>query len=176
MTGFLELAGKKVRLRPFGSGDITDAYIGWLGDAEVTRYSNQRFRTHTRESCEIYLASFAGTRNLFVSIRDANSDTAIGTMTAYRNLHHDTCDVGIMIGNRDYWGGGYGQEAWNLLTEWLMDVAGVRKLTAGTLRANGGMVKLMERSGMVPDGVRIGQELVDGEPVDIVHYARFCDR
>ena len=176
VTGFLELAGEKVRLKPFGSGDITDAYIGWLNDPEVTRYSNQRFRHHTRESCKEYLASFAGTRNLFVSVRISPDNTAIGTMTAYRDLNHGTCDVGIMIGERDCWGGGYGQEAWNLLTAWLLEVAGVRKLTAGCLAANGGMVKLMERSGMVPDGVRKAQELVDGEPVDIVHYAKFADR
>ena len=175
MTEFLELSGEKVRLKPMGSGDITDAYILWLNNPEVTRFSNQRFRTHTRESCEAYLASFAGTRNLFVSVRDAASGTAIGTMTAYRNLNHGTCDVGIMIGNRDYWGGGYGQEAWNLLTSWLLAEAGVRKLTAGCLAANRAMITLMERSGMVPDGVRMGQELVDGEPTDILHYARFSD-
>ena len=116
MAGFLELVGEKVRLKPFGSGDITDAYLDWLSDPAVTRFFNQRFRTHTRESCELYLASFAGTPNLFVSVRDKASDAAIGTMTAYRNLEHGTCDVGIMIGARDYWGGGYGQEAWNLLT------------------------------------------------------------
>ena len=54
-------------------------------------------------------------------------------------------------------------------------MAGVRKLTAGCIAANGGMIKLMERSRMKPDGVRKRQELVDGEPVDIVHYARFSD-
>ncbi len=176
MAEFLELTGEKVVLRPFGSGDVTDAYLGWLNDPEVTRYSNQRFRTHTRESCEAYLASFAGTRNLFVSVRAKDSDKAIGTMTAYRNLNHGTCDVGIMIGERHYWGDGYGQEAWDLLTDWLIEMAGVRKLTAGCLAANGGMVKLMERSGMVPDGVRKDQELIDEEPVDIVHYAKFADR
>lgn len=175
MTGFLELVGEKVRLKPFGSGDITDAYIGWLNDPKVTRYSNQRFCTHTRESCELYLASFAGTHNLFVSVWDKESGKAIGTMTAYRNRAHGTCDVGIMIGERDYWGGGYGQEAWNLLTEWLLDVAGVRKLTAGCLAANTGMIILMVRSGMQPDGTRKAQEMVDGEPVDIVHYAKFAD-
>ncbi|MEM9500356.1 MAG: GNAT family protein [Pseudomonadota bacterium] len=175
VTEFLELVGEKVRLRPFGSSDITDPYIGWLNDPEVTRFSNQRFRHHTCESCMAYLASFAGTRNVFVSVREKAGNASIGTMTAYRNLNHDTCDVGIMIGNRDYWGGGYGQEAWNLLTDWLIIEVGVRKITAGCLAVNGAMITLMERSGMVPDGVRKGQEIFDGSPVDIVHYARFSD-
>lgn len=174
---FDRLEGTKVRLRPFGPEDITDAYIGWLNDPEVTRYSNQRFRTHTRENCEAYLAGFAGTPNLFVCVRDAADDAAIGTMTAYRNLHHGTCDVGIMIGARDHWGGGYGQEAWNLLSGWLLDPRGgaVRKLTAGTLAVNGAMVRLMERSGMTLEAVRREQEIVEGEPVNMVHYARFAD-
>lgn len=169
------LEGSKVVLRPFGLDDVTDAYVGWLNDPEVTRYSNQRFRTHTRASCEAYVASFAGSANLFVSIRDAQSDRAIGTMTAYRNDHHGTCDVGIMIGERDYWGGGYGQGAWDLLTGWLLGEGGVRKLTAGCLAPNGGMVKLMERSGMTREAVRKDQEIVDGTAEDILLYARFAD-
>ena len=173
--GFDGLTGEKVSLRPFSPADVTEVYVGWLNDPEVTRFSNQRFRSHSRESCEAYLASFADTANLFVSIRDAKSDRAIGTMTAYRNEHHVTCDVGIMIGERDYWGGGYGQEAWNLLTDWLLTEGGVRKLTAGCLAPNGGMVRLMERSGMVREAVRKDHEIVDGRPEDIVLYARFSD-
>ena len=61
-TGFDRLIGGKVALRPFGAADVTDAYVGWLNDPEVTRFSNQRFRTHTRGSCEEYLASFAAMR------------------------------------------------------------------------------------------------------------------
>ena len=171
----MELTGTKVSLRPFTLQDITDDYIGWLNDPEVTRYSNQRFFVHDRASCKAYFASFADTANAFLSIHTTLNPTAIGTMTAYRNLHHKTCDAGIMVGNRSYWGGGYGQEAWNLLTNWLLSEGEVRKLTAGCLAANQAMVRLMERSGMVHEATREGQELLDGEPTDIVHYARFAD-
>lgn len=172
---FAGLRGERVALQLFGPEDVTDEYVAWLNDPEVTRFSNQRFRTHTRGSCEAYLASFVGTENLFVSIRDAATGDAIGTMTAYPNPQHGTCDVGIMIGARPYWGGGYGQEAWNLLTGWLLGQGGVRKLTAGCLALNGGMVRLMERSGMTREAVRVAQEIVDGKPQDIVLYARFAD-
>lgn len=171
---FSSLEGAKVALRCFGDADITDAYVGWLNDPEVTRYSNQRFRHHTRESCKAYLSSFAGTDNLFLSVRDAATNRAIGTMTAYRSVHHGTCDVGIMIGESGCWGGGYGQEAWNLLTGWLLDEGGVRKLTAGCLAPNRGMVRLMERSGMHLEATRSRHEIVDGTPEDIVLYARFA--
>ena len=174
LSAFSSLAGKKVHLRRFGPEDLTAAYIGWLNDPKVTRFSNQRFRAHTVACCEAYRASFDESPHLFLSVRDAATGAAIGTMTAYANPHHETCDVGIIIGARDYWGGGYGQDAWNALIRWLISEGGVRKLTAGCLAANRAMITLMERSGMAREAVRVGQELLDGEPCDIVHYAKFA--
>lgn len=180
------LRGRRVLLRPFTAADITDTYIGWLNDPEVVRYSNQRFVRHTRESCERYFASFAGASdgaNLFVSLRVAEPgaverperpDQAVGTLTAYRSLAHGTADVGILLGERAVWGQGIGLEAWQLLTDWLLTTPGLRKVTAGTLACNRSMLAVAERSGMRREGVRRAQELVDGTPTDIVHYARFA--
>lgn len=173
MSGFPGLADEKVVLRPFTRDDITQAYLGWLNDARVTRFSNQRFRSHDEASAAAYLATFAGTANLFLSIRDALGDTAIGTMTAYRTPQHGLADIGIMIGNPDHWGGGYGQAAWNLLSGWLLD-NGTRKLTGGTLAGNAGMIRIFERSGMHLEATRKDHEIVDGAPMDILLYARFA--
>ena len=175
LSAFTALEGAKVRLRRFTPGDITPSYLSWLNDPVVTRFSNQRFRSHTQNTCEDYCAGFNGSPHLFLSVQDKLSDAAIGTMTAYANPHHGVCDVGIMIGARDCWSGGYGQDAWDTLTRWLLSEGGVRKLTAGCLATNAAMVRLMQRSGMEPDGVRARQEMVEGEAIDIVHYAAFSD-
>lgn len=174
------LQGPRVRLRPFTAADITDTYVGWLNDPEVVRYSNQRFVQHTRASCERYFASFAGTANLFVSLRVAKpgaserGEIPVGTLTAYRSLPHGTADVGILLGERAVWGQGLGLEAWQVFTDWLLGTPGLRKLTAGTLACNRAMLSVAERSGMAREGVRRAQELVDGEPTDIVYFGRFA--
>ena len=167
------LTGAKVVVEPFGADDLTETYIGWLNDPVVTRFSNQRFREHDRASCAAYLASFAGTANHFLAIRDRIDGRMIGTMTVYRALPHGTADVGIMIGDSARWGGGFGQDAWNLVIDWLLRQPDIRKVTAGTLACNKGMVRLMERSGMTLEGVRRAQELVEGEPQDLVLYGKF---
>lgn len=167
------LEGKMVRLRPFGAADVDSDYLAWLNDPETTRYSNQRFRTHDARSGAAYLASFADTANLFISVRALEDDRALGTMTAYLNPHHGTADLGILIGDGSVRGQGYGQEAWNLLLAWLLARPGIRKVTCGTSADNRAMIRVAERAGMEPDGVRRAQELVDGVPVDIIHYARF---
>lgn len=167
------LSGSLVELRPFTKADITPAYLGWLRDPEVVRFSNQRFRTHTTESCTAYLASFEGTANQFFSIQRQSDGRAVGTMTAYLSSAHGTADLGILIGDRGCWGQGLGLDAWQTLMAHLFQQAGLRKITAGTLRPNIGMVRIMERAGMHLEGVRARQEIVDGVPVDALLYASF---
>lgn len=172
---FVELRTARLRLRPFTGTDIDECYVGWLRDPEVVRYSNQRFKQHDLDSCRRYLEGFAGTDNLFASVRTLDCDRAIGTMTAYRNRHHGTADMGILVGARDVWGRGYGQEAWNAMLDWLIALPGMRKVTCGTLACNEGMLRLARRSGMQHEATRRAQELVDGVPVDMLLFARFAD-
>ena len=169
----LSLTGARIELATFTEEDITSDYLGWLNDPLVTRFSNQRFHTQSRESCRSYLRSFTGTDNLFLSIRRREDAKPIGTMTAYISPAHGTADMGILIGDRSVWGHGYGQEAWDTLVNHLAILPGMRKLTCGTLACNDAMIRIAERAGMQLEGRRVAQELVEGEPVDILYFARF---
>lgn len=170
-----EITGDRVKLRPFKQSDITDEYLSWLNDPVVTKFSNQRFREHDRESALAYLGSFAGTRNLFYSIHALDTDEAMGTANAFRDFNHGVCDAGIVIGNRKYWGGGYGQEAWNLWVDWILTEGEMRKITAGCFDENTAARKMVERSGMEIEGVRPKQQVFDGRAGDVVLYAKFAD-
>lgn len=166
------LTGPRVQLARFRPDDITPAYLSWLNDAEVLRFSNQRFRRHYAETARTYLQSFDGTDNLFLAIRAVQYGTMIGTMTAYVDSRHGTADIGLLIGERAVWGRGFGLAAWQLLIDALLACPGMRKITAGTLGGNVGMLRIMQRSGMALEGIRRQQELVDGEPQDIHLYGR----
>lgn len=170
----LRLRGRLLELRTFTEADITAAYLGWLNDPLVVRYSNQRFRKYDGASALAYLRGFDAGANLFLSARRLRDDEAIGTLTAYIAPAHGTADVGIMIGEHSGWGQGFGQDAWDTLLQWLLGPRGLRKVTAGTLACNVGMIRVMERSGMQLEGARRAQEIVDDEPVDVLYYARFA--
>lgn len=171
LRGVLE--GRQVRLRPFGAPDITPVYLGWLQDPEIVRFSNQRFRTHTADTCQAYLTSFNGGPNYFLSICDRDTEAMLGTMTVYRSVHHGTADIGIMVGERRVWGQGIGADAFGTVMATLLDSGEIRKVTAGTLSVNTGMIRIMEKAGMQHEATRRDQELADGVPVDVVYYARF---
>ncbi len=173
--GTPDLAGERVRLRPFTAADITDTYLGWLNDPAVVRFSNQRFRRHDTASARAYLAGFAGGPSHFLLVTEGASGRPLGTLTAHVQPPHGTADMGILIGARDCWGQGYGLEAWRLVMDWLFGKAGLRKLTAGTAAPNLGMQRIAERSGMHLEAVRRRQELIEGVEADILLYARFRD-
>ena len=167
------LDGRRIRLRPFSTPDITPAYLGWLHDPAVVRFSNQRFRTHTAETCKAYLTSFNGSPNYFLAICDRDSEAMLGTITVYRSLHHGTADVGIMVGERRVWSQGIGADAFGTVMATLLDSGEIRKVTAGTLSVNTGMIRIMEKVGMQREATRRAQEMVEGVPVDVVYYAKF---
>lgn len=171
--GFNQLTGSRVLLRPFLQSDITPEYISWLNDPDVVRFSNQRFIKHTEESCRVYWESFRDTSNLFLSVRTLAEDSPVGTMTAYVSLPHGTADIGILIGRKSVWGKGVGQDAWDTLMRWLIERRRIRKVTAGTLSCNKGVIRIMKRSGMHCEAIRFDHELFDGQPFDILYYCKF---
>ncbi len=170
IEGFDTLLGRKIYLRPFQKSDITTEYISWLNDPDVVRYSNQRFVTHTESSCLAYWQSFLNTPNLFLSLRMQADDMAIGTMTAYFSPPHGTVDIGILIGQKSVWRQGVGQDAWDTLVNWFIEMRRVRKVTAGALSSNKAMIRTMERS---CEAIRPKQELLDGEAVDLYFYGKY---
>ena len=164
----------RLRIIPFSEKHLTPCYIGWLNDPEVMCYSEQRHRSHTLESCRQYWQSFADTPHYFwaVTVVDPNIGH-IGNMNTYIDKSNSVADVGILIGDRSIWGRGYGLEAWVAVCNYLLHEVRIRKVTAGTQAINKGMLRLMERAGMVADGRRIRQCMVDGMEVDIIHAALF---
>ena len=168
------IEGVKVCLRTFRRSDITATYLGWLNDPMVVRYSNQRLHQHTAETSQRYIATFAGSANHFLAICDRNNGAMIGTLTIYRNLQLGTADIGILVGDHSAWGRGFGLDAFRTVAEALERSGQVRKLTAGTLAVNQGMVRIMQRAGFELVEIRHAQELLEGQPVDVLYYARFC--
>ena len=170
-SDFPVLRGQLVELHLFDESCITSEYLGWLRDIEVVRFSRQRYRNNSAENCLLYLKGFDGTSNLFLTIR--TNGTMVGTMTAYVSDQHSTVDIGLMIGARSYWGKGIGFDAWQTLMTYFIVERKIRKVTAGTLRANAGMVRIMEKSGMHLEAIKERQQLVDNAAQDELYYARF---
>ena len=163
----------QVRLEPFAERHLTTRYVAWLNDSEVVRYSEQRHRTHTLETCRAYLRSFTGTPHKFWAIM-ATPLGHVGNIAATVDEANRVADLAILLGERDAWGHGIGTAAWSQALEWLLGPGGMRKVTAGTMADNQAMLAIMRKSGMVEEGRRCAQFIVEGHTSDLVQAARFA--
>lgn len=169
-----DISTNRLTLVPFAEWFLTDQYVGWLNDPDVVRFSDQRHRAHTLESCRKYWQSFSGTPHRFWAIvEQANGLGHIGNINAYINSYDGVADVGILIGDKSAWHRGYGQEAWVAVCRYLFNQAGVRKITAGTCASNAAMLGLMRATGMMEDGRRSRQIMIDGCEDDVIYSALF---
>ena len=174
MTIGLMLRTSRCIIKPFSEEFLSERYVSWLNDADVVRYSEQRFRNHDLASCRKYMESFTATpHHLWAIISRDASLGHVGNVNAYVNQHSGVADMGILIGEKRVWRTGLGTEVWLAVCRHLLLEAKMRKITAGTLSSNVGMLGIMQNVGMRADGRRIKQAVHEGKEVDWIYGSLF---
>lgn len=149
--------------------DVTH-YLKWLCNERVVKFSEQRHKAHTPDSQYEYLIGFnKGDDQLWEIVRDSNP---IGTITARRNPPNRTANLSLMIGDQRIWGAGYGPEAWEAVSNYLFE-DGIRKLEAGCMASNLGMIKVLMKCGFKHEATLPNYFLLDGRPEDMLYYGRY---
>lgn len=148
-------------------------YLRWLGDSEVTAYSEQRHLAHTVQSQLDYLSTFSGREDRFFwDIQVKGWKWPVGTITAHLDLPNKTANLGIMVGDRRARGRGYALEAWETISDFLFE-QDIRKLEAGCMANNWPMRRLLGKAKFQQEGQILGHFLLNGNPEDMVLYGRF---
>ena len=119
-----DIRTKRLLIEPFNERHLTKQYVGWLNDSMLMRFSEQRHKTHTLESCCAYWQSFAGTPNYFWAIEEVQAGLGhIGNINAYADKNNLLADVGILIGEKQALNKRYGSEAWVGVSDFLFQKA-----------------------------------------------------
>jgi RimJ/RimL family protein N-acetyltransferase len=162
-------------LRPFAEDLITPRYVGWLNDRELMKYSRQRFYDHDIESCSRFAASFNDSPNYFWAILADDPQLGhIGNLTANVDSQNQLADLTLMVGAKEAQGMGFGAAAFALALDYLLKQGGMRKVTGGTMAINQGFLRVMQKSGMVEDGVRQRHFLYQGQEINCIMYAKYA--
>lgn len=87
------------------------------------------------------------------------------------NRIHGTAVTGAVIGEKEYWGKGYGSEAKLLLLKYAFDVLNLRKICSAAIAFNERSIRYQERTGYKIEGRRANQIYADGQYWDEVLLA-----
>jgi RimJ/RimL family protein N-acetyltransferase len=159
------LVGNKVTLRP---GDESDIYLlsKWYNDVELNKLAGWSDSKVTVQKLRYNISRSFGydPMNLMIDNEDGKP---IGTIQLYDfNEQDKSCKLGIRIGDRDYWGKGYGEDAVKTLLEYAFMKIDIYRVTLRVYEYNERAVKCYLKCGFQYEGRLRHSACIDGEFYD----------
>lgn len=142
-----------------------------MNNKEHLKFSENRHRSATIESCHDYYDSFNFIDDVWFAIFHKKENKHIGNIRAIADKPNSIFDLGIIIGETDLKFKGAGTEAWFSFMYYLFKHLKVRRICAGTMEHNKAMLKIFKKTGMNRDGVWKDYFIFENGFSDYVHYA-----
>lgn len=171
------LYGAKVFLRPLEESDLP-AMLKWRNDPEVGKYvlPGVPFPMPMAKEKE-WLRDLQNdaARKIF-AICDQATKKQIGSVGISNISQRDHAGFfSILIGEKDYWGHGYGTEAIVLFLGYCFRILNLRRIVLEVYAYNERAIKCYEKVGFVKEGLARRSVYKDGKYVDEYWMAMFQD-
>jgi len=169
---------KLVRLRRVDpAGDLEDRYR-WMNDRAVTDTPGMRPGRLSREEVRRYLEAAAASSDSFVewAIEDLKTGAHIGGCTI-RGFNHvaRSAELGIVIGEAEYRGRGYGTDAVRLLVQIGFEQYNLNRIWLTANAGNAAGIRAYEKAGLVREGLMRQYGFINGSYYDAVIMAILRD-
>jgi len=168
------IKGEKIILRPYKEKDVTSWQI-WDIDPGVQLFMPEPANKvlSVEEELEYLNGCQREEDAIYWSVVWRETDLLIGSISLTDiNEHHGIADLGIVIGEKDYWGRGVATEAIKILLEFLPQLK-LRRITAELEEGNDGLIKALERNSFKKECVCEASRIKNGKPINTIRYVRF---
>lgn len=182
MDNIIFLKGSRIHLRALMEEDLTPGYLQWLNDEEVCRNNSHAVFPNTDAKMKGYFNSLQNQqRDVVLAIIHTDTGTHIGNVSLQNiNWVSRNAEFAILIGDKKFWGKGYGEEAAQLIVAYGFNRLNLHRIYCGTLQGNNGMVKLAAKLKMKEEGRRREAIFKNGCYLDIFEYGvlqhEFCSQ
>jgi RimJ/RimL family protein N-acetyltransferase len=162
----LILKGEKIFLRPINLDDVNSKYLSWLHDDQVM----QGIATsgYTLENLAVYVSERISKPDVaFFAICDLGSNEHIGNIKIdFHDPKANVSELGLLIGNKNYWGRGVGSEACRLALTYGFNTMALRKIYLAVYENNQTAKRLYEKLGFKLEGTLRKHVIANGELYD----------
>ncbi len=163
------LEGKRLRLRPPGEADLP-LFVRWFNDPEVRRWLAMSDAAElTLEGEREWYEEMRGDASRVVWCIEVEDGRAIGNLGLHAiDEANGRATLGIAIGEKGYWGRGYGREAIGEVLRYGFGELGLRRIDLDVDEDNERGVRCYENCGFVREGLLRAYRLREGRPVNAV--------
>lgn len=171
MNNVVFLKGERIHLRALLLQDLTLNYLQWLNDEEVCRNNSHAIFPNTEAKVQAYFDSLHGQSQVVLAIIHTESGRHIGNVALQQiNWVSRNAEFAILLGDREYWSGGFGTEAARLIVQYGFQRLNLHRIYCGTLESNDAMKKLALKLCMKEEGLRRDAIYKDGAFRNITEY------
>lgn len=141
-------------LKTLDDSYVSERYVGWLNDSETMASLEARFTQASSETLKSFVVSQVESPNSYLlAITVAETGEHIGNIKLGPiNAHHKNGSIGLLIGEKNWWGKGVATEVIAALSRWAFETLGLAKLTAGAYSSNVGSIRAFEACGFLREG------------------------
>ncbi|AKQ44791.1 hypothetical protein TH63_02770 [Rufibacter radiotolerans] len=172
MSEIVFLQGSRIHLRALMEKDLSPDYLQWLNDEEVCRFNSHATLPNTEYKMRTYFEALKNSQsNIVLAIIHSETNTHIGNVSLQGiNWISRNAEFAILLGNKEFWKGGYGEEAARLIIAYGFERLNLHRIYCGTLEGNVGMKKLAAKLNMKEEGVRREAVYKNGSYYSILEY------
>lgn len=151
------LTGELVRLAAADPEQLTELYSRWSRDSEFWRYLDANaVRPYSTQELKKWFEKETNPErftDIYLVIRSKADDRLIGDIGLDGiQWNQGASFVGIGIGEREFWGKGYGSDAMRVLLRYAFTELNLRRISLGVFEYNQRAVRSYEKVGFVHEG------------------------
>jgi RimJ/RimL family protein N-acetyltransferase len=133
---------------------LNEQYLGWLNDPEINRYLESGIFPSTKDELEKFYQQVTNSRDqVILAIVDNETHQHIGNVKLGPiNWVHRKATFGILIGDKQFWGRGIGEEATRLMIEYGFFRLNLRRIELGVYAEHEVAMRSYEKVGFRIEG------------------------
>lgn len=166
------IKGKRVNLVPLND-ECFDLILTWVNDPEIREFTGSRFPV-SRIEHEVWFKSRAidkYNKTFAIQLVDTKKFIGIVGNNEYDPINRTTYPF-IYIGNSDYKGKGYGQEALNLIINFCFHELNIHKVFGYLFSYNKASKNMLEKCGYILEGTLKEHWYKNGKYHDVLVMGR----
>ena len=169
----VKLSTERFLLRTLNEADVSQTYVDWLNDPEVNAFLECRFSVQSMDYVTAYVRGHDRRTSFLFGIFADKGTKHIGNFSLVINSDHKVGVLGVMIGDKEYWGEQVVLEARGAIMDFCFERLDLAKVHGGCYSDNRPAIYNYRRQGWQLDGIRKNNVISKGRYVDVVHFAMF---
>jgi RimJ/RimL family protein N-acetyltransferase len=156
------IRGNKTCLRALEQDDLPH-FVRWINDPETRHFMAMRFPLSMTEE-ETWWESFHSRQNDYIFAIEADDGIYVGNIGLHGiERENRRAQLGIIIGEKAYWGKGYGTDAIQAMLGWSFEYQNLNRVALTVYAYNERAIACYSKCGFRQEGAMRQARYVDGQ-------------